>query len=73
MVYLDLDSTEAGADHILTYLVTFPDTAARTASWKQFGDDPAWKAAYEASIRDGRLVDSITDELLQATDFSPVK
>ena len=73
LVYLDLDSAEAGADHILTYLVTFPDTAARTASWKQFGDDPAWKAAYEASIRDGRLVDSITDELLQATDFSPIK
>jgi len=73
LVYLDLDSTEAGNDHILTYLVTFPDTAARTASWKRFGDDPAWKAAYEASIRDGRLVDSITDELLQATDFSPVK
>ncbi len=73
LVYLDLDSTESGADHILTYLVTFPDTAARTASWKQFGDDPAWKTAYEASIRDGRLVDSITDELLQATDFSPIK
>ncbi len=73
LVYLDLDSAEAGADHILTYLVTFPDTAARTASRKRFVDDPAWKAAYEASIRDGRLVDSITDELLQATDFSPVK
>jgi len=73
LVYLDLDSTEAGADHILTYLVTFPDTAARTASWKQFGDDPAWKAAYEASIQDGRLVETITDELLLATDFSPVK
>ena len=73
LVYLDLDSGEAGADHILTYLVTFPDTAARTASWKQFGEDPSWKAAYEASIRDGKLVDSLTDELLRATDFSPVK
>ncbi len=73
LVYLDLDSTEAGADNILTYLVTFPDTAARTASWKKFGDDPAWKAAYEASIVDGRLVDSLTDEVLLATDFSPIK
>lgn len=73
LVYLDLDSAEAGNDHILTYLITFPDTASRTASWKKFGDDPAWKAAYEASIQDGRLVESITDELLQATDFSPVK
>lgn len=73
LVYLDLDSTEAGADNMLTYLVTFPDTAARSQSWKTFLDDPAWKAAYEASIRDGKLVDSITDEVLLATDFSPIK
>lgn len=73
LVYLDLDSTEAGADNILTYLVTFPDTAARTQSWKTFIDDPAWKAAYEASIQNGQLVDSITDLLLLATDFSPIK
>lgn len=73
LVYLDLASTEAGADNILTYFVTFPDTLARKNSWDKFRNDPAWKAAYEASIQNGKLVDSIVDELLMATDFSPIK
>jgi hypothetical protein len=73
LVYLDLDSTQVGADHILTYLVTFPDTTARTKSWNTFRADPKWQAAYNESIQNGKLVDSITDVLLLATDFSPIK
>lgn len=73
LVYLDLDSTEAGADNILTYFVTFPDTLARKKSWDAFRNDPAWKSAYEASIQNGKLVDSIVDELFLPTDFSPIK
>lgn len=73
LVYLDLDSTQSGSDHILTYLVTFPDMSARAKSWDDFREDPAWKAAYAASIVDGKLVDSITDEVLLASDFSPIK
>lgn len=72
-VYLDLDSTQTDNDNILTYLVTFPDTMARAKSWASFREDPAWKAAYSASIKDGKLVDSITDEVLLPTDFSPIK
>lgn len=73
LVYLDLDSTQTGQDHILTYLVTFSDTTARRLSWDAFREDPDWKSAYSASIQDGKLVDSITDEILLATDFSPIK
>lgn len=71
--YFLMDPEDPGHENILKYLITFPDTAARTASWKSFGDDPAWKAAYENSIRDGRLVDSITADLLVPTRFSPIK
>ena len=52
----------------MTYFITFPDTTARRQSWESFGADPAWQAAFQASIVNGRLVDSITTELLVATD-----
>lgn len=71
--YFNLDPSEAGADATLMYFITFPDTAARRSSWEAFGQDPAWKQAYEASTREGPLVDSITAQLLVATDFSPLK
>ena len=73
IAYFDLDAEDPGHDNTLMYLITFPDTTARAASWKSFLEDPDWKSAYEASIVNGRLVDSIQDDLLVPTRFSPLK
>lgn len=73
IAYFTPDTPDAGADHTLMYFISFPDTAARKQSWASFGEDPAWKAAYEASVRNGPLVDSITAQLLVPTRFSPLQ
>jgi hypothetical protein len=58
---------------VLHYFISFPDTAARTASWKSFGQDPEWTETYANSIKNGKIVDSLTAELLIPVDFSPMK
>ncbi|MEQ8469762.1 MAG: NIPSNAP family protein [Marinoscillum sp.] len=73
IAYFGMDSSHVEADHVLTYFITFPDTTARSASWSSFGNDPEWQEVYQKSIEAGRLVESITDELLIATPFSPLK
>lgn len=73
IAYFSLDADHEGSDKTLMYFITFPDTTARKASWKAFSEDPAWVEAYENSIKDGPLVDSITAQLMVPTDFSPLK
>lgn len=55
----------------LVYLLSYPDSAAREASWKAFQADPAWIAAKTASEVDGKLVDKVDSRFLTLTDFSP--
>lgn len=55
----------------IVYLLSFPDAAAREASWKAFGADPEWNAAKKASEVSGPLVAKIESRLLAATEFSP--
>ena len=73
VAYFNLDQGQEGAENTLMYFISFPDTTARKQSWEAFGQDPAWKQAYENSVREGPLVDSITAQLLVATEFSPLK
>jgi hypothetical protein len=73
IAYFNLESSQPEAKNVLTYFISFPDTAARTASWKSFLEDATWKSVYEASIINGKLVDSITDDILVPTAFSPLK
>ena len=54
----------------LIYLLSYPSKEARETSWKNFKDDPDWKAAYKASIKDGKLVAKIDSLFLKKTDFS---
>ena len=54
----------------LIYLLSFPNKEAQAESWKLFRDDPDWKAAYKASIKNGKLVAKIDSLLLEKTDFS---
>ncbi|BCU78544.1 hypothetical protein llg_32590 [Luteolibacter sp. LG18] len=58
-------------DNLLIYLLSFPDRTARDKAWKEFGADPEWKAAQEASEVNGKLVGKIESRFLTPTDFSP--
>ena len=62
-----------GAGNTLVYILAFPDREAREKSWKAFIADPDWKAAYKASIANGRLVKKVESEFLAPTDYSPIK
>jgi hypothetical protein len=73
IAYFNLDASHPESKNVLTYFITFPDTTARKNSWKNFSEDPAWKSAYAKSIEHGKLVDSLTAELMIPTSFSPLK
>jgi hypothetical protein len=55
------------------YILAYPSKEAREKSWKAFVDDPDWKAAKEASEKDGKLVDKVDQVFLNPTDYSPLK
>lgn len=50
---------EENTDNSLTYILGYPDEAAREKSWEIFLNDPVWKKAYEESRVKGPLVKSI--------------
>ena len=57
-------------DNLLIYLLSYPNKESRATAWEGFRGDPTWKAAYAASIEDGKLVGKIDTLFLQETDFS---
>jgi len=59
------------ADQRLHFLLRYPSRAAREASWKTFGSDPDWQAAYKASEAKGGLVTKVENPFLIRTDYSP--
>lgn len=59
-------------DQRLYFLLRYPSREAREASWKAFGADPQWQAAYKASETDGALVVKVENPFLVVTDYSPV-
>src|SRR5262245_42335436 len=44
------------AEERLIYILAYPSKAAADKAWKDFRADPDWKAAREASEKDGPLV-----------------
>lgn len=62
---------EDNKDNTLVYILAYPSMEAREASWKGFLGDADWKAAYKASITDGKLVGKIESVYMKATDYSP--
>jgi len=58
-------------DQKLVYLISFPNEAARKASFDAFGQDPAWKAVVRESEANGKLVTKVDSLFLRAVDFSP--
>jgi hypothetical protein len=61
------------AEEKMIYVLAFPSKEAADKSWKDFQNDPAWKAAKAASEKDGRLVAKVESAYLKATDYSPIK
>ena len=57
-------------ERLLIYLLSYPNLAAREASWKAFQADPDWIAVRNASEVSGALVDRVENRFLTATDFS---
>jgi hypothetical protein len=58
-------------DNKLIYVVAYPSREAGEAAWKEFGADPDWQAARQASEEKGKLVTKVERLFLNATDFSP--
>ncbi len=55
----------------LIYVLSYPNKAARDASWKSFSDDPVWKTALANSIKEGEIISKVESVFLKTTDFSP--
>jgi hypothetical protein len=57
----------------LYYLLAWESLDERERKWAAFSADPEWRAARAESERDGPIVDSIKNMILQPTEFSAVK
>lgn len=57
-------------DHLLIYLLAYPDMKARDESWKGFLSDPDWKKAAADSEVGGKLVGKVDQWFMKPTDFS---
>lgn len=57
----------------LYYLLQWESLAEREKKWSAFMSDPDWLAKRAETERDGAIVSSITNTLLQPTGFSAVK
>lgn len=55
----------------LVYFLSYPSREARQKSWKAFGSDPDWKAAFAASKLNGKLVAKVENQFLEFTGYSP--
>ena len=62
-----------GEEPKLYYVLAHPSREQAKAAWKQFMDDPEWKAAFAESIQDGRLVMKVDSIFMAPTDFSAIK
>jgi hypothetical protein len=61
------------AEQKLIYILAFPSREAAAKSWEAFRNDPDWKAAREASEKNGKLVDKVESVFLNPTDYSLLK
>ncbi len=62
-----------GKSDKLVYILAHPSKEAAAKSWKAFGEDPEWKAAREASEKDGKIVKKVESVYLNPTDYSAIK
>ena len=58
-------------DGKLYYILSYPNRAARDASWKAFGADTTWQRVAKESEVNGKIVTKVESVFLKSTDFSP--
>jgi pimeloyl-ACP methyl ester carboxylesterase len=58
-------------DEKLYYILSYPNRAARDASWKSFMADTTWQRVAKESEVDGKIVAKVESIFLKSTDFSP--
>ncbi len=63
---------EPDRDHVLVYLLAFPDRAAAETAWEAFRADPEWIDAKAASEVNGVLAERVESVFLSPTEFSPL-
>jgi hypothetical protein len=61
------------SNHDLTYLLAWESLAEREQKWPAFLSDPEWIAARADSEKDGPILTSFSNSILQPTSFSSVK
>jgi hypothetical protein len=57
----------------LTYMLAWESLAERDQRWTAFVNDPEWQAARAETEKDGPIVASISNSILQPTAFSSVR
>jgi hypothetical protein len=57
----------------LIYILAFPDRAARDKAFKDFGADPDWHKARDASEKNGKIVQKVESIFLTPVDYSKIK
>ena len=65
-------TNEPQASNTLIYILEHKSEADAKQKWQTFIADPEWVKAYQASIKDGALVESIDVVFMRSTDYSPV-
>jgi hypothetical protein len=61
------------SNHDLTYLLAWESLAEREQKWSAFQSDPEWIAARNDSEKDGPIVATLANSILQPTAFSTVR
>jgi hypothetical protein len=57
----------------LYYMLAWESLAEREAKWGAFQSDPEWITARAGTEKDGAIVASVSNQILQPTAFSAVK
>jgi hypothetical protein len=57
----------------LTYLLAWETLAERERKWTAFISDPEWIAARKETEKDGPIVATLSNSILQPTSFSSVR
>lgn len=61
------------SNHDLYYMLQWESLAERERVWSIFQKDPEWLAARAESERDGPILASVSNAILEPTGFSAVK
>jgi hypothetical protein len=68
-----IDADGKPVDDKLVYLLAHKSVESAKKSFAEFGNDPEWIAARDASHKDGKIVSKVESQYLVPTEYSPMK